>query len=140
MIVFYNKPNLLILPYVDPEKKENRKFKFVPGNNTIEKEVWLAIRQAHPNSIDYYDTLLKVFQPIVDEETKEVVGVPEDEIDYTRLNIREMAELIDNTMDRKELLNLKKLEKERAKPRNTVKKLIKEKLKQINAIEEAIKD
>lgn len=84
--------------------------------------------------------MLKVFQPVVDEETKEVVGVPEDEIDYTRLNIREMAELIDNTMDREELLNLKKLEKERAKPRNTVKKLIKEKLKQINAIEEAIKD
>jgi len=136
MIIFYNKPNTLTLPY--KIKKKQELFKFIPGINHISKEVWLAIIKTAGDDMDYYKTLLKVFQPKIDLETKNEIGEEENEVDISKLRVAEMSELIENTMERKKLEEYYELEKQRDKPRTAITRLLNSKLEEISEVEAAL--
>lgn len=139
MLVFYNKPNTMTLPYLCPDEHIVKLFTFVPGENKISSDVWIAIKKRAGDAMDHYAKMLKIFKPIIDEETQEEIGTDEEDIDYTNLNVNEMADLVENIMDKDKLVELLKNEKTRERPRITVKKMINAKLKQIDEIEEALK-
>ena len=139
MIVFYNKPNIMVLPYVCPDDKIVKFFTFVPGENKLPNDVWVSIKKKAGSAMDYYNTLLKVFKPVIDKETNEEVGLDESDIDYSNLTVNEMSDVVENTMAKDKLINLLNAEKKRQKPRTTVKKIINDKLRQIDEIEEALK-
>jgi len=137
MIIFYNKPNTLTLPY--KVKKKQELFRFIPGINHISKETWLAIVNAAGNDMDYYKTLLKVFQPKIDVETKQEIGEEENKVDISGLKVSEMSELIENTMEKESLEEYYELEKKRDKPRTSITRLLKQKLEEISEVETALK-
>ena len=160
MIVFYSKPNVMSLPYeviklVELRDKENQLvydksgkvrmvekksaeyFKFIPGKNKISKELWLKIVDYNKEDWDYYSTILTIFRPIIDEETKAEVGEEDDKINIKTLNAREMRDLVENTMDINEINRYLKIEKERDKTRPSVMKAIKSRKAQITKADEA---
>lgn len=150
MIVFYSNPNTLTLPYID-SNSQSKFFKFLPGKNHMSETIWLAVVKAAGKNIGYYETVLSVFQPRKSieieipknedgEEVMEIeVGKDEQEIKYSNLNVRDMSELIENTMDGEELKDYMKMEKNRAKSRVTIMRLLEEKIAQISEIEEVLK-
>jgi len=137
MIIFYNKPNTLTLPY--KLKKRQELFKFIPGINHISKEIWLAIVNAAGDDMDYYKTLLKIFQPKIDIETKEEIGEEENKVDISGLRVSEMSELIENTMEKEKLEEYYELERQRSKSRTSIIRLLKQKLGEISEVEAALK-
>lgn len=144
MIVFYNQPNTLTLPYTiiteneGKEIKENDFFKFVPGKNEIDKDIWIAIKDAAGDDMDYYDTVLKIFQPKEDEETGQEIGEEIKDINISKLNIHELKELVENTMEKEPLYDYLDLEKGRRKPRISVLRAIKDRISKISDAEESL--
>jgi hypothetical protein len=122
MIIIYDKANTLSLPYVD-EKKGVKYFKFVPGRNEVEKNVWDAILKYNGSRFDHYGRFLR---PLNEE------AAGDGDINYAALNVKELSELIENTMDIDQLGAIEAAEKSREKgERKTV---LKEIEKQIEAI------
>lgn len=141
MIVFYNQPNTLTLPYtmVIDGKKVNDFFKFVPGKNYIDKNIWIEISKAAGDDMDYYSTILSVFQPIEDKETGEVIGEEIDDVDISKLSVHEFRELIDNTMEKEPLYDYLDLEKSRTRPRTSILRSLKDRITKISDAEESLK-
>lgn len=160
MIVFYNKENTLSLPYnkvikVHQRDDKNRLvfdkdgnpklinkdtakyFKFIPGKNTISKELWLKIVEYNKEDMEYYKSILSVFMPEIDEKTQEEIGKDESEIDLRSLNQIQFKDLIKNTMDLADISKYLKFEKGN-KARPQVLKVIKKRQAQINKADEAI--
>jgi len=145
MIVFYNQPNTLTLPYVYTVKEKGESktikdnFRFIPGINKITKDAWLAITKTAGDDMDYYRTILKVFQPKIDPLTKEEIGEEEDKIDVKKLNVQDMLELIENTMSLEKLELYYEYEKDKNKPRAPITRLLKSKINEVSQVEEAIR-
>jgi len=102
MIIFYNKPNLLKLPYntvklvglrdkknipvIDEETHKVKMvernvpefFIFKPGENIISPELWEKICEYNAEDMDHYLSMLKVFNPI---KTKRIEAKNEEEIE-----------------------------------------------------------
>lgn len=151
MIIFYKKANILSLPYdSDGATKESQDgkivdkpkigyFDFIPGRNNIHKDIWLKIIEYNKEDMDYYKSILTIFQPKIDDKTKEEVGEEEEKINISSLNIHDMLELIENTVERDELSRYYDLEKERKKPRTPIVRAIKSRDKEIEDIEKILK-
>jgi hypothetical protein len=161
MIIFYVKPNILNLPYKvtrkielrdkqnNPVFDENGKIrlvekdfaeyhKFIPGKNCISKELWLKIVDYNKKNMEYYSTILKIFKPKIDEDTQEEIGENEDFINLKTLSVKEMKDLIENTMDIKDIDRYLKNEKERDRVRPSIIKAINNKKAQISEADEAL--
>ena len=177
MIVFYNRPNTLSLPYPTIQKVEFRDnqnkrvydangkvklidkivpvyFKFIPGKNTISKELWLQIAEYNKEDWDHYRTILNVFRAKTIEieqkasddiglsntksaEPLEVeIGENEEEIKLENLNTKEFRDLIENTMIIDDLKVYLKYETGRDKPRSFIIKAIKSRKARINKADE----
>ena len=150
MIIFYNKPNTLSLPYIEEKTRLQKYFRFIPGKNHLPEKIWLAIVKAANKRMEYYETVLTVFKPKdsidikVDKDDKEEVisvdvGTNENDIDYNTLNVHEMISLIDNTMEISELEHLRSVEEKRDTVRKTVMKALDKKVEEIREVEEALK-
>ena len=160
MIVFYTNPNTLKLPYEITEKVElrdrdgllqydakgnikqvNKKgaayVKFIPGRNTISKDLWVKIVEYNKRNWDFYSTILNVFKGQVDPKTEIVIGESEDSINIDTLSASEMNELVENTMDEKDITRYLKNEKKRDKPRPSVIKTIKRRKATISEADKA---
>lgn len=137
MIVFYNKSNLLRLPYnttvevelrdeknipvIDKEtgrvkmvKKDYPEYvMFKPGENSISPELWEKICRYNAEDMSFYNSILKVFNPV---ETKRVEISNQEEVE---VEIGQEEDEIDlsklKTTDFKELIEntmeMKKLHK-----------------------------
>lgn len=150
MIIFYNKPNTLALPYIEEKTNLQKYFRFVPGKNHIPEKIWLAIVKIANKRMEYYETVLTVFKPkdsidikVDDNDKEEVisvdVGSDESDIKYEDLNVHEMVSLIDNTMEISELNHLKEIEEKRDITRKTVMKALDKKIAEVEEVEEALK-
>lgn len=160
MIVFYVNPNTLKLPYetiikVESRDKDNQliydakgnvKFinkkeaayiKFVPGKNTISNDLWVKVVEYNKKNWDYYSTILNVFKGKIDPKTEIVIGENEDEISIDGLSAVEMKELVENTMDEKDIDRYWKAENKRDKPRPSVVKVIKRRKATISEADKA---
>jgi len=161
MIVFYERPNALYLPYKVTKKVELRDvqnqliydkdgkvklieksfaeyFTFSPGKNIISKELWLKIVEYNKENMEYYSTILKIFRSKIDEETNKEIGEDENKINLRTLNTIEMKDLIRNSMDIKDIQKYLKFEKERDKIRPSIIKEIKIRKIKINKADEAL--
>lgn len=130
MIIIYDKANTLSLPYVD-EAKAVKYVKFVPGKNEVEKKVWDAILEYNGSRFDHYGRFLR---PLNEE------AAGDGEIDYTALSVKELAELIENTMDVDALIAIETAEKLRDKPRKSVLKDIDKQVEAITKFEKSVED
>jgi len=160
MIIFYQKPNILSLPFkvirkIELRDKDNKPilddegkpklidkdfaeyFKFVPGKNSISKELWLKIVEYNKEDMDYYSTVLTIFKPKIDEETEEEIGEDDENINIKELNAREMKDLVENTMTIGDLVYYEKTERERDKPRKTILNALRKQKDAISAADEA---
>lgn len=147
MIVFYTQPNTLKLPYKVIKKVELRDkdgllihdekgnvklinkegaeyFNFIPGKNTISKELWIKIVDYNKRNWEHYSTILRVFKAKIDKKTEIEVGENEDKINLDTLSVLEMKELIENTMDVEAINRYLKIENKRDKPRSSILKTI----------------
>lgn len=126
MIVVNKKPNITHMPYRHDGRKG--KFSFVPGNNTIDPEVFRAVMKSAGEK-RWTDHFGKFLKPIGGD-------APEEEIDPAALNADDAIDLIRGTMT-VELLD-KYAAAENARkggPRTTVTKAIEQQLAQIEEIE-----
>ena len=139
MIVIYDEPRLLSLPYKN-ERGQNCYYEFKPGKNEISEDVWKSIAQEAGADMDYYSTILKVFKSKKVERVNEVeLDIGAEKIDFKKLKAAETKELIDNTMDIDELKGYLKSEKKRKPKRKAVLKSIEAKIKEIEDFVEKIK-
>lgn len=122
MIIIYDKANTLNLPYADKDGAVNYKM-FVPGRNEVDSEIWEAIVEYNEKRFDHYGRFL---HPLNEE------AAGDDGIDYAALNVKELSELIENTMDIDQLGDIEAAEKSRDKGER--KSVLKEIEKQINVI------
>jgi len=160
MIVFYTNPNTLKLPYGAVKKvklrdrdgqviydakgniklinkKEAKYVRFIPGKNTISSELWVKVVEYNKKNWDYYSTILNVFKGKVDVKTEIEIGANEDEININELAASEMKELVENTMDGKDIDRYLKNENKRDKPRSSVVKAIKRRKATISEADKA---
>ncbi len=121
MIIIYDKANTLNLPYVD-EVKGVSYYKFVPGENDVEKVIWDAIKEYNKTRMEHYERFLLA----LDEKAAGDGG-----IDYAALSVKDLCELIENRMDIDKLAEIESAENKRDKPRQSILKAIN---KQIEAI------
>ena len=122
MIIIYDKANTLNLSYVNEEGAVQFKM-FVPGRNEVDSKIWEAIVETNKKRFDHYARFL---HPL-DEK-----AAGDDGIDYAALNVRDLSELIENTMDLDQLGEIEAAEKSREKGER--KSVLKEIEKQIEAI------
>ena len=160
MIVFYKNPNTLKLPYETIIKVESRDrdnnliydakgnvklinkkeaayVKFIPGRNTISNDLWVKIVEYNKKNWDFYSTILNVFKGKVDPKTEIEIGEDEDSINIDTLSAPEMKELVENTMDVKDINRYLKNENKRDKPRPSVIKEIKRRKATISEVDKA---
>lgn len=138
MIVTYGKANTLTLSYVEGEGKTRavKLFKFVPGENQIKTEVWEKIKEtilSRPKGEAQLDHYLTHLNPL-----EEAGNAPDGSVDYSALNARDLAELIDNTMNLDRLSAIEDYENETDRPRSTVLKAIEKQRKAINDFNEGV--
>lgn len=146
MVIFYKNPNTLTLPYILTITDQNGNIKriqnvhkFVPGTNYLDKDVWLAIVKQHEDDMEYYSTMLKIFQPKLDRETKQLVGEDEKNIDIKKLAPNDFAELIENTMELEKLNKYFIFEKSKQEPRKFIIQKILDRKEEIEELEEIIR-
>ena len=129
MIIIYDKANTLNLPFVD-EVKGVKYFKFVPGRNEVDSKTWEAILKYNGARFDHYGRFLR---PLNEE------AAGDDGIDYAALNVKELSELIENTMDIGELGEIEAAEKSREKgERKSVLNAIEKQIEAITAFDKKI--
>jgi hypothetical protein len=161
MLVFYENPNTLSLPYpvlrkvevrdsngtvrldsknkpIFEEKEIPKYFKFVPGKNSISTKLWKEIVKYNEEDWDHYSTLLTVFRAHVDDKTGIEVGINEEKIDLTDLSTSEFKMLIKNTMDVDDLKRYKKFEMNRDKRRKVILDSIESMLDEISLADKEI--
>jgi len=131
MIVFYNVPNILYLPYTDKENQV-REAKFVPGKNVIDSEIWEIICTKYKEDFrNYYSSCFKVLKPV--REIKDTdMAVGENVIDVYKLTVAELRDLIENTMEISELVSYKEAEN-KEKQRKTVFELIDKQIQKVSS-------
>ena len=121
MIIIYDKANTLNLPYT-AESGAVKYYKFVPGENDVEKVIWDAIKEYNEKRMEHYERFLHALN-------EEAAG--DGSIDYAALSVKDLCELIENRMDIDKLAEIEAAENKRDKPRQSILKAIN---KQIEAI------
>ena len=136
MIVFYNQPNLLYLPYTDTGGA-SREATFVPGKNVLSVDDWESIVSSHKKDFEnYYSKVLRVLKPTREiKDTEMCVG--EDKIDIYKLTVNDAVDLIKNTMEIDELKAYKTSEN-KEKSRKCIFKEIDKQIKKISDFTEKI--
>lgn len=122
MIIIYDKANTLNLSYCDKDGAIQYKM-FGPGRNEVDSEIWDAIVEANKKRFEHYG---KFLGPLNEE------AAGDDGIDYAALNVKELSELIENTMDIGQLGDIEAAEKSREKGER--KSVLTEIEKQINKL------
>lgn len=122
MVIIYDKANTLNLPYADKDGAVQYKM-FVPGRNEVDSETWEAIAKYNEKRFDHYGRFL---HPLNEE------AAGDDGINYAALGVKDLSELIENTMDLDQLGEIEAAEKSREKGER--KSVLKEIEKQIEAI------
>ena len=128
MIIIYDKANTLNLPYTD-ESGAVQYIKFVPGKNEVESKVWEAIVKYNETRMEHYCRFL---HPLNEE------AAGDDGIDYAKLSVKELSELIENTMDVGELGDIETAENQRDKPRKSILKEIDKQIEAISKFEDKV--
>ncbi len=126
MIVVNKKANITHMPYVLGKKKGT--FSFIPGQNTIDADVWGAVqKEAGEKRMAHYSTFLK---PIGTEE-------PDVPMEPEKLNADEFIELIEGAMTLELLESYAQAENSRKSgARKTVMEAIERQAEEIRKIEE----
>lgn len=131
MVIIYDKANTLKLSY-NTEKGKVRYVTFVPGRNDVDSEIWEAVVKANKKRFDHYGKFLHA----LNEEAAGDKG-----IDYAALGVRDLSELIENTMDIGQLGDIEAAEKSREKgERKSVLKDIEKQLDALSAFDKKIED
>lgn len=131
MVIIYDKANTLNLSYADKNGAIQYKL-FVPGRNEVESEVWAAIVKANEKRFDHYGRFLRP----LDEK-----AAGDDGIDYAALSVKDLSELIENTMDIDQLGDIEAAEKSREKgERKSVLKEIEKQIDTLSAFDKKIED
>ena len=131
MIIIYDKANTLNLPYADKNGAVQYKM-FVPGRNEIGSEMWKAIVEYNEERFDHYGRFLHA----LDE-----VAAGDGGIDYGALSVKDLSELIENTMDIDQLGDIEAAEKSREKgERKSVLKEIEKQIDKLSAFDKQIAD
>lgn len=131
MIIIYDKANTLNLSYADKNGAIQYKM-FVPGRNEVDSEIWKAIVEANKKRFEHYG---KFLGPLNEE------AAGDDGIDYAALGVKELSELIENTMDIGQLGEIEAAEKSREKgERKSVLKDIEKQIDAISAFDKKIED
>ena len=128
MIIIYDKANTLNLPYTD-ESGAVQYVKFVPGKNEVESKIWAAVVKYNETRMEHYCRFLHA----LDEE-----AAGDDGINYAALNVKQLSELIENTMDVGELGDIEKAENQREKPRKSILKEIDKQIEAISKFEDKV--
>ncbi|MCK5318358.1 MAG: hypothetical protein KAJ55_10600 [Anaerolineales bacterium] len=128
MVIIYDKANTLSLPYTD-ESGAVKYVKFVPGKNEVAKEIWNAIVKYNETRMEHYCRFLR---PLNEE------AAGDGGIDYAKLSVKELSELIENTMDVGELGDIEKAETQRDKPRKSILKEIDKQIEAISKFEDKV--
>lgn len=130
MLVIYNEPRQLSLPYDDKGKQIY--FDFKPGDNIIKKEIWdKIIEQNKDDFLNCYGVKFKVMEGQVNPETG-IETAKSDTVNIAGLTIRDMTELIEHTTEIDTLKEYKEKENKRSTPRKGILKIIKEQIESIN--------
>ena len=131
MIIIYDKANTLNLSYVNEEGAVQFKM-FVPGRNEVDSKIWEAIVETNKKRFDHYGRFLR---PLNEE------AAGDDVIDYADLNVKDLSELIENTMDIDQLGEIEAAEKSREKgERKSVLKEIEKQIDKLSAFDKQIED
>jgi hypothetical protein len=131
MIIIYDKANTLNLPYADKDGAVQYKM-FVPGRNEVDSETWNAIKEYNEKRFDHYGRFLG---PLNEE------AAGDGGIDYAALSVKELSELIENTMDIDKLADIEAAEKSREKgERKSVLKEIEKQIDKLSAFDKQIAD
>ena len=131
MIIIYDKANTLNLPYSDKNGAVKYKM-FVPGRNEVDSKIWDAIKEYNEKRFDHYGRFLHALN-------EEAAG--DDGIDYAALNVKDLSELIENTMDIDQLGEIEAAEKSREKgERKSVLKEIEKQIDKLSAFDKQIED
>lgn len=135
MIVLYNEPKLLYLPYID-KNKQQRERTFIPGKNTIDSEDWEAIVVFNKKRFEaYYNTKFKVLKPVKDIVAGMAIG--ENNVDVYKLTVIDLIDLINGTMEIDELRKYQEQEN-KGKKRKTVLAALGTQIKKIARFEQKI--
>jgi len=136
MIIFYDKPNMLSLPYTIGGAQLYCAFR--PGRNDVADDTWDAIKSQNQQRIDdCYGMFLREFIPRVQIKQPEKFDV--ENIDITILSQPEALDLIENTMEIEDLEKYLDAEKKRKPQRKMVKKAIEEAINKIETFVGRIK-
>lgn len=127
MVIIYDKANTLNLSYADEEGAIKFKM-FVPGRNEVDSKIWEAIVETNKKRFDHYGRFL---HPLNEK------AAGDDGIDYAGLSVKDISELIENTMDIDQLGDIEAAEKSRTKGER--KSVLKEIEKQIETISDFTK-
>ena len=99
MVVKHVGANIIGLPYDNSEGK-GVYFHFKPGNNTITKATWEAIKKYNKKNMSFY---LKKLKPIQIEEVasikEESRGLGDVVVDVSKMNVDPVVELIKGTTE-----------------------------------------
>lgn len=128
MVIIYDKANTLNLPYTE-ESGAVKYVKFVPGKNEVTKEIWDAVVEYNETRMEHYCRFLR---PLNEE------AAGDGGIDYAKLSVKELSELIENTMDVGELGDIEKAETQRDKPRKSILKEIDKQIEAISKFEDKV--
>ena len=132
MVIIYDKKNTLKLSYIAANGKV-RYVTFVPGrNDDIDSETWEAVVAANKERFEHYG---KFLFPLNEE------AAGDGDIDYAALSVKELSELIENTMDIDKLGDIEAAEKSREKgERKSVLKEIEKQIDALSAFDKKIAD
>lgn len=133
MIVFYDLPNILSLPYTRPDGTQ-KYFDFTPGKTCVPDEIWKAIEKQNKKRIEnYYAQVLKPFIPVSKDFNEKTINI-------ATLSANEAISLIENTMEVDELRDYQQLEETRDKPRKLVLRAILSKISEIESFVKKVKE
>lgn len=134
MIISYRRPNILYLPYIDPRDNVTKIHNFVPGKQSIEKEVWDAVNKYNKNDMEYY---IQFFR-IIGTGSNNGKNNEKETIDISKLKINEAIELISDTMEANELYEYRDQERARTPMRKTIMKELEKKINEVVSIDKLI--
>ncbi|MEW5804285.1 MAG: hypothetical protein AB1847_19490 [bacterium] len=146
MIVFYDNPNILSLPYTLDGIQ--RYFDFVPGKNEIHPEVWKAISACNKERLDnHYSQFLRVFNPMLERvppsaenELPLEIEVGKENFAFHDLTVQQALDLVQNTMAIDELHAYKDAENSQKRPRKVVLNTIDSRIAEISELDKKIKE
>lgn len=134
MIVINTKAGIRGVTYKTGEYKDARGnkrirsevFRFMPGNNEIDPEIWQKIREGLSDTEkEYYDTILTVVQP---------TGSEEDGIDIRELDVNTAKDLVAGTVSadsEKDIATLERYQKaEKTRKDKPPRKMVLDKIKE----------